>query len=151
MHNIVVNYWLHTPVPYVCIIHFLWRHVWRHRGVIWPYPSFSSITSDQIELERRWRHQYVQNELPNPMICNTSTLGQGTDLSSHYLTLTWGQHETWPFLNVKYIIRRVLARWTRWCQNFCSASIFEKLFARNKTPTFRSLTWPVTSPVDLIP
>ena len=32
MHNIAVNYWLHTPVPYVCIINFLWRHVWRHRG-----------------------------------------------------------------------------------------------------------------------
>ena len=48
MHNIVVNYWLHIPVPSVCIINFLWRQVWGHRGHV-TLSSFSSITSDQIE------------------------------------------------------------------------------------------------------
>ena len=51
-------------------------------GVILPYPSFSSITPYQIELERREGHQCVQNELLNPMVCNTTTLGQGNDLST---------------------------------------------------------------------
>ena len=70
-------------------------------GVIWPYRSFSSIPPDQIELERREGHQVVRNELPNLMICNTTTLSQGTDLASRDLTLTWGQHEPWPFINKK--------------------------------------------------
>ena len=69
--------------------------------VIWHYLSFSSITPDQIEVDRRERHQCVHNELPNPLICNTPTLGQGTDLASRDLTLTWGQHEPWPFVNKK--------------------------------------------------
>ena len=62
--------------------------MYKVTGVTWPYPSFSSITPDQIELVRRKKDQCVWDELPNPMICNTTTLGQGTDLDSRDLTLT---------------------------------------------------------------
>ena len=110
-------------------------------GVIWPYPSFSSITPDQIEIEHQERPQCVQHELPNPMICNTTTLGQGTDLGSRDLTLIWGQPETWLFLNKKYIIRRVLARGTGWCQHFCSAIIFSRNYSL-KTKPLHLCHWP---------
>ena len=58
--------------------------------VIWPYPIFSSITPDQIKLERREKHQCVQHELPNPMICNT------TNPSSRYWPV-----QPWPYLGLR--------------------------------------------------
>ena len=65
-------------------------------GVIAPYPSFSSITPDQIELERRERHQCVPSELPNPMIyffvsersSFMLTSGQGQAMAGQVSTLT---------------------------------------------------------------
>ena len=101
-------------------------------GFIWPYISLLSITPDQIELERRKKDQCVHNELLNQILCKTTTLRQGTDLTSRELTLTLGQHETWPLLNKKYIIRRVLRRQTRSCQKFCFASIFVEVLLKIK-------------------
>ena len=34
------------------------------------------------------------------MICNTTNLCQGTDLTSRSPTLAWGQHAAWPFLTL---------------------------------------------------
>ena len=93
-------------------------------GVIWPYSSFSSITPDQTELERRERHQCLKNELPSQMIYKTTALGQGTDLASRDQTLPWGQRVTGPFLNKKYIIRCSLTSQTRWYHNVCYAIIY---------------------------
>ena len=111
--------------------------------VIWPYPNCLSITPDQMAIERQERHQCVQNELSNPMIFNTTTLGRGNDLASRDLTMNWGQHETWLFqIKSMYIIRHVWKSQTRWCQYVCSAILFLKVICKKKNEPRHLGHWP---------
>ena len=115
--NIVVIHCCHVP----CIFFIVFCVT--SQGLNSGHQRFSSIASDQIEMESRktplWWHW-----TPKTTDMRLDSLAQS--MTWEGLTWPWppGQSWLWPLPNKKYMIRRGLMRTVWLCLNFGSAATF---------------------------